>query len=67
MIKFILKETLETKEKTMYWLAANTGITYPTIHKITNNQTNAIRFEILDKICTALECEITDIISFKPS
>lgn len=59
-----IAELLETKGKTKYWLSKETGITYPNLDKLIKNETTSIKFEFLEKICKALECELTDIIEF---
>ncbi|MCM3728713.1 helix-turn-helix transcriptional regulator [Neobacillus cucumis] len=68
MIKFKLNEVLERKGKTMYWLSKTTGIRPNTISQWANNETlkmedqvKSITIDNLDKICTALECEIEDL------
>lgn len=62
MIIFKLKQLLESKEKSLYWLAEETGVTYPSLHKIINNKTSSIKLDILEKICDALEVDIKDIL-----
>jgi putative transcriptional regulator len=51
-----ISQLLEKTNKTMYWLAKECDTTYPTIHKLTNNKTESIRFDLLEKICIALDC-----------
>lgn len=65
MIVFKLKQLLESKEKSLYWLAEVTGVTYPSLHKIINNKTSSIKLHILEKICDALECNISDLLEIK--
>lgn len=65
MIVFKLKQLLESKEKSLYWLAEVTGVTYPSLHKIINNKTSSIKLDILEKICVALECDISDLLEIK--
>ena len=65
MIKLILKQTLDKKGISRYELAKKTGIQYQIIDKYYKN--NVIRYDsyILDKLCTVIDCEISDIIEFK--
>lgn len=56
---------LEKKKKSLYWLAQETGISYPTLHKLSKNETDGIKFSILEKICTALECELNELLEIK--
>ncbi|EGO88322.1 helix-turn-helix transcriptional regulator [Clostridium botulinum C] len=62
MVKFILKETLEKKDITRYKLSKLTGIDYNTLSKMFNNQATQIKLDTLNKLCNALDCEITDIL-----
>lgn len=62
MFKFILEETLNKKNVTRYALCKKTGIDPNTINKIYHGTAKQIRLETLEKICEALECELSDII-----
>ncbi|MTI65142.1 MAG: helix-turn-helix transcriptional regulator [Firmicutes bacterium] len=62
MVEITLNEVLNNKDKTLYWLAKETEISYTTIHKLAKGGTKSISFEILEKICTVLECTPNDII-----
>ena len=66
-MKVILKETLEKHGKSQYWLAKETGIAQSTLSNLCANKTSKIDFLVLEKICNALDCDITDIISIKES
>ena len=59
-----LNELLEQKGKSLYWLAKETGISYPTLHKINKNETDGIKFNILELICKALECKLEELLEF---
>lgn len=56
-----LKELLESKGKSVYWLKHETNISHATIYKMVNNETTMISFENLEKICKALNCAPSDI------
>ena len=60
-MKLMLKELLESKGKSVYWLKHETNISHATIYKIVNNETTMISFENLEKICKALNCTPNDI------
>lgn len=62
MIKIKLKELLDEKNKTIYWLSKETGITSPALYKIRDNKTDSIKFSVLENICIALNCDIKDIL-----
>ena len=66
-MKVILKETLEKQGKSQYWLAKETGIAQSTLSNLCANKTSKIDFLVLQKICNALDCDITDIIYVKES
>lgn len=57
-----LDKTLESKNKSIYWLSKETGIAASTISNLCNNKTSGIRFSVLDKICDTLDCEISDVL-----
>ena len=56
-----INKILQEQNKTMYWLAKQTGIANNNINKICNGETSNIRFDTLEKICKALNCSINDI------
>ena len=61
-MKVVLKETLEKMNISQYQLSKMTGITAGNINNLCNGKTKRIDFSVLDKICEALDCDITDII-----
>lgn len=65
MIKIKLQEVLDEQEKTVYWLAKQTGISQNSLGKIVKGETTSIRFDVLDNICNALQCRVEDIIEHK--
>lgn len=62
MIKVKLNELLKHKGRTKYWLAKNTQISANSVGRIVDGKTTAIGYNVLDKICTALECNVGDIL-----
>lgn len=52
---------LKQRNKTRYWLAKETGISYPNIKRLCDNKTTSIKFVMIDSICTTLECSPNDI------
>lgn len=60
-MKIKLKELLESKNKSQYWLSKQTDITPQNIGRLANNKTSSITFDNLEKICNALECTPNDI------
>lgn len=67
VIKFTIDSILEQRHKeskdfSLYWLAKESKISYPTIHKIVNNKTSSVNLNTLEQICKALEVNIQDIL-----
>ena len=60
----LYKEYLEKQGITRYELAKRTGIKYQIIDNYYKNKVTRYDREILDKICLALSCNVSDIISF---
>lgn len=61
-MKIILNETLKAKGKSQYWLSKKTGIAASTLNNLCNQKTTSIQFSVIDKICSALNCDISDIL-----
>ena len=60
-MRIILNETLKSKGKSQYWLAKETGISAAAINNLCNGKTTSIQFALVDKICLALDCNVSDI------
>uniref|UniRef100_UPI004025CE0C helix-turn-helix domain-containing protein n=1 Tax=Lachnospira eligens TaxID=39485 RepID=UPI004025CE0C len=56
MYKLNVKNLLDAKSKTQYWLAKQTGISANNVSKIYNGETVNIRLDTINKLCEALEC-----------
>ena len=65
MVKLILDEALRKNNITRYELAKRTGIQYQIIDNYYKNK--VVRYDsfVLDRICTALNCENKDILNFE--
>ena len=50
-----IKDILEKRNKSLYRLFVNAGISYPTIQKLSNNKTIVIRFDYIETIYKVLE------------
>lgn len=71
MIKFKLHTILEEKGQTMYWLSKETGIRPNTISQWVNDSSadaekkvKQISVDTLEKMCAALECNVSDLIEY---
>lgn len=62
ILKIKINEILEKQKKSKNWLAKQTGMTAQNVGKLVNGQTASVRFENLDAICRALNCDISDIL-----
>lgn len=62
MIEIQLDKLLEERGQTFYWLAKETGISHSALWKLKNYQLQGIRFDYLEKICRALDCQPEDIL-----
>ncbi|MBA4688580.1 MAG: helix-turn-helix transcriptional regulator [Candidatus Galacturonibacter soehngenii] len=56
-----INDLLNYQNKTKYWLAQETNISYQSIHKLCSNDSSSIKFEMIEKICKALNCTPNDI------
>lgn len=65
MIKIRLADILKEQNKSIYWLAEKTGITYPTLHKIATKETQSIKLEVLEKIVLALDVNFNQILEIE--
>lgn len=62
MIQFDIEEMLEKRGRSAYWLAKETGLTHTALYRLRRAKTGAIKFETLDAICQALDCEPGDVL-----
>jgi len=65
MIRLTLDKALAKAEITRYELAKRTGIRYQIIDNYYKN--NVVRYDsyVLDRICDALDCDISDVIIYE--
>ncbi len=65
MIRLTLDKALQKANLSRYELAKRTGVQYQIIDNYYKNK--VIRYDsyLLDKICNALKCDISDIIEYK--
>ncbi len=61
IIRLRIKEILEEKGKSNYWLSQRLGMCYRTYHNIVTNQTSAIRFDTLERLCEILEVPVGEL------
>ncbi len=61
MITLNVKELLEKKGKTKYWLYKQLGMSYQNFNKMINNQTKSIRYENIETMCLLFDCTPNDL------
>ena len=64
MVRLTIDKHLEKIGLTRYELAKRTGIIYHTIDSYYKNQVVRYDSYILNKICEAIDCDISDIIEY---
>ncbi|MBE6815281.1 MAG: helix-turn-helix transcriptional regulator [Ruminococcaceae bacterium] len=65
MVRLTLDKALEKKKITRYQLAQMTGIQYQIIDNYYKNKVVRYDSYVLDRVCSALQCEISDIIEYE--
>jgi putative transcriptional regulator len=66
MIKFDLTDALKKRGISKYRLSMDTKIAHTTIWKLETGRAQRIGFDVLEKICTRLECEPGDFLFVMP-
>ncbi len=46
----------------MYWLAKEIDAHYPSIYRLAEGRVVLLSIDLLDRICEALDCEVSDIL-----
>ena len=65
MVKLTLDKYLASRQITRYALSRETGIRYAIVDKYYKNKVVRYDGEVLDKICRALDCRISDILVYE--
>ena len=65
MITLTLEKLLAEKKITRYELAKRTGIKFQIIDNYYKNRVVRYDSYILDKICAALDCDVSDLIEYR--
>lgn len=61
-MKITLNDTLKKRGVSQYKLSKDTGIAASTLNNLCNKKTSSIQFDVLQKICNTLDCNVEDII-----
>jgi putative transcriptional regulator len=67
MIKILLSTRLGERRWSQADLSRATGIRAATINEIYNECTDRISLVHLDRICAALDCDVSDVLVYTPS
>ena len=62
MIEIRIDELLESRGRSFYWLAKETGISHTTLWRLKKAKALGINFETLEKMCDALQCQPGDVL-----
>lgn len=65
MIRLTLDTCLARHNMTRYRLAKETGVTYQIIDKYYKNKVVRYDSYVLDRICAALNCDISEILAYE--
>ena len=66
MIVVNLDVMMAKRKISLYELSERVGITLANLSILKNNKAKAIRFSTLEAICQVLECEVGDILEYRP-
>ena len=61
MMKLNVITLLNENGKTKYWLYKRLGMSYQNFNKMVNNETASIKYDVLEKICSLLNCNPNDV------
>ena len=62
IIDFRMEQLLERRGHTLYWLAKTVGVDYTSIHRFKRGKAAGITFDLLARMCEALECQPGDLL-----
>ena len=65
MVYLNIEKLLQEKGKSKYWLVQELGTNYTVINKMIANETTAMRFDTLEKLCRLLECTPNDLFTIE--
>jgi putative transcriptional regulator len=62
MIEVRLEEILKERGQSFYWLAKAAGVGHTSIFRLRHGQAKGIPFDLLEKVCRALDCQPGDLL-----
>ena len=66
MIKLKVKNILEQRGLSKYWLYKQMGMSYQNFSRMINNETKFIKYTNLDALCLIFECSPSDLFEYNP-
>jgi len=60
-----IDKLLKEKGKSKYWLVQELGTNYTVINKMIANDTSAIRFDTMEKLCKLFDCSPNDLFTIE--
>lgn len=57
-----IDEILEARGKTRYWLSKEVECNYQSLCRLCNNESVSVSFNLLQRICVALDCGVEEIL-----
>lgn len=64
MLKLRVKDLLEEKGRTKYWLYKQLGMSYQNFSRMINNETKSIRYENIETMCLLFGCTPNELFEF---
>lgn len=65
-IRLRLHELLELRRMSQTELQLKTGLGYSSINAMYHNKTQRVEFATLDVLCSALQCQVGDLLEYVP-
>ena len=61
LMRITVDKALKKCNRSRYWLSKEINCNYQSLVKLCNNESSAISFDLLERICTALNCTPNDL------
>jgi putative transcriptional regulator len=61
-MKVKLNELIKEKNVSLLWLSQKVDVSYSTLWNFSENKTTMAKFEMIEKICIILDCEIGELL-----
>ena len=61
MLKLNVLKLLQEKGKSKYWLYNQLNLSYQNFNNMVNNKTKSIKYEMIETLCSILDCSLDDL------